>query len=195
MKSLLATLLLLTPISQANADESSSLGALLADKMAQLHCTNVDRKRLLLEQQFWIRELNNCRNVDSSKSCVANTRAKHASYLRALTSCQPSSPYKYAFTDPWYIQQHGDLYLNDPVNVFGSLRPNSCSLGSKSLYGVISGVKKSDGYLSVFFKSLPAEERAFLCDQQPSAHWIGQVKSGAHGVILYVDSILGVPLP
>jgi uncharacterized protein YecT (DUF1311 family) len=162
----------------------------------QLSCSGAAQTEFRAEERFWLRDRNNCQNVAAVRDCVIGKLRERIAFLGRLRSCTDERRFiRYDFTDPWYVKAHEDLYLGTKVTIFGSLRPSSCRARSSLASGTIAAARARDGRFRVQLKSLPPEQRAFLCGKRPAAHWYGEVRRDSHGPYLYLADILGIPLP
>ncbi|HEV7506312.1 MAG TPA: lysozyme inhibitor LprI family protein [Thermoanaerobaculia bacterium] len=162
----------------------------------RLSCSGAAQTEFRAEERFWLRDRNNCQNVAAVRDCVLGKLRERIAFLRRLGSCTDERRFiRYDFTDPWYVTAHEDLYVGTKVTIFGSLHPSSCRASSSSASGIIVPTKARDGRFRVRLKSLPPEQRAFLCTKRPAAHWYGEVRRDSHGPYLYLADVLGVPLP
>jgi hypothetical protein len=161
----------------------------------RLSCSGAAQTEFRAEEWFWLRDRNNCQNVAAVRDCVLGKLRERIAFLKRLGSCTDERRFiRYDFTDPWYVKAHEDLYLGTKVTIFGSLYPSSCRARSSSASGILAGTRARDG-IRVRLKSLPPEQRAFLCEKRPAAHWYGEVRRDSHGPYLYLADVLGAPLP
>lgn len=159
-------------------------------------CSKDEKASFVSEQLFWLRQRNFCGSADDARRCLLDETSKRIEFLKALTACDDSSrSMRYPMTDAWYVLKHPNLYVNTDVSIFGFVVPDSCQPTSTSTSGTLWSGKQGDKRINVVFKSLPADDRSFLCDKQPGSHWDGTVKHGASGIVLYLTDILGKPLP
>jgi uncharacterized protein len=162
----------------------------------RLSCSGPAQTEFRAEERFWLRDRNNCQNVAAVRDCVLGKLRERISFLRRLGSCTDERRFiRYAFTDPWYVKAHTDLYMGTKVTIFGSLQPSSCRAISSSASGIIAAARARDGRLRVQLKSLPPKQRVFLCAKRPAAHWYGEVRRDSRGLYLYLADLLGAPLP
>jgi hypothetical protein len=163
---------------------------------ARLSCSGPAQTEFRAEERFWLRDRNNCQNVAAARDCVLGKLRERIAFLRGLGSCRDERRFiRYDFTDPSYVKAHTDLYMGTKVTVFGSLWPSSCRASSNSASGIIAAARARDGRLRVQLKSLPPEQRAFLCAKRPAAHWYGEVRRDSRGPYLYLADLLGATLP
>lgn len=162
----------------------------------RLSCSGTAQARFREEEGFWLRDRNNCQNVAAVRDCVLGKLRERIAFLRRLGSCTDERRViRYDFTDPWYVKAHEGLYVGTKVTLFGSLQPSSCRASSSSASGILSAAKARDGRLRVRLKSLPPQQRDFLCAKRPAAHWSGEVRRDSRGPYLYLADLLGAPLP
>jgi uncharacterized protein YecT (DUF1311 family) len=162
----------------------------------RLRCSGAARAEFRAEEMFWLGDRNNCQNVPAVRDCVLGKLRERIAFLKGLKSCTDERRViRYTFTDPWYVTAHANLYLGTKVAIFGSLQPSSCRASSSSARGVLAGTPARHDRIRVQLKSLPPEQRAFLCEKRPATHWYGEVRRDSHGPYLYLADMLGAPLP
>lgn len=155
-------------------------------------------------QVNWIADRNDCRNIEGAFSVSGALRSciekKMKSRLADLNAIGPTCNLEilaasYPFVNVDYITRFGKDYLGKNVSVFGVLRLESCSDTSASpTLAWIESPKSSRSKFRVLFSTIDADDRTFLCEQAPVAHWKGIVKHDAAGHYLYLTDILGKKL-
>jgi hypothetical protein len=174
--------------------ELGRLDSELSMEWKRLRCSGTAQARFREEEGFWLRDRNNCQNVAAVRDCVLGKLRERIAFLKGLKSCTDERRViRYDFTDPWYVTAHPDLYLGAKVTIFGSLQPSSCRASSSSTSGFLSAARY--GRFRVRLKSLPPQQRDFLCAKRPAAHWYGEVRRDSHGPYLYLADLHGAPLP
>jgi len=176
--------------------ELGRLDSELNTEWKRLRCSGAAQAEFRAEELFWLGDRNNCQNVPAVRDCVLGKLRERIAFLKGLKSCADERRViRYDFTDPWYVTAHADLYLGAKVTIFGSLLPSSCRASSTTARGVLAGTRARNGRIRVQLKSLPPEQRAFLCEKRPSAAWSGEVRQDSNGPYLYLADLLGFPLP
>lgn len=176
--------------------EAIDLDRKLNQAWKNVPCSKEQKASFVPEQLFWLRQRDFCGSADDPRRCLLSETGKRIEFLKSLRACDDASrAMRYPLTDAWYVLKNPKLYINTDVDIFGFVSPDSCRPSATSTGGTLWSGKPGDRRIHVVFKSLPADERSFLCDKQPGSHWHGTVKDGVHGMYLYLDNILGKPLP
>lgn len=160
------------------------------------------RRVLVAGQRYWLRERNDCANAPSpyeqtKAECVENRLHERAQFLRNVPRCEVAHlATRYRFVDPWYLHDHGRAFIDFPVSVFGVLKPRACDRRQRdSLDAWLADPRRPEARVAVRLRSLPDDQRQFLCARDIASHWDGTVRRAGAGIVLHVDDILGVPLP
>jgi uncharacterized protein len=165
-------------------------------------CGPQAHRLLVAGQQFWLRERNDCSNTPgraeaTREQCLANRLQARADFLAHARQCDVAQlVVRYRFVDPWYLREHGAVYLDSPVSVAGVLKPRACETRQAgSTRASLYDVRHPAARIEVVLKSLPEEQRRFLCGGDIFSNWDGTVTHRGRDIVLAVDDILGVPLP
>lgn len=170
----------------------------VATDMQRLNCTAPeDLQELATVHQGWGREQFSCERLPDLRSCVMRSLRAELDYFKAMPACEVRQhPLKFESVTAGYLLAHPEVYQGGEVVLLGTLLPDACEPGTRTLTGGIADLANDQRRLAVQFKSLPAEQRTALCAQQRVWGWPGQVRVDPAGrPYLYVTTLQGAPLP
>lgn len=173
-----------------NDDDVAGLEKELNRIRQNISCDAQLQQEFAAEQRFWVRERNQCRFQEDVKACLVETFKERIEFLDNFSSCAESNGMtKYEYTDPWYIIENPELYIDEKVHVFGWVSLDGCGQESRILTGKIVSPSLSpfEGAIDARFERLDNSRRSFLCDKSPLTHWEGVIEVADDHPVLKIE--------
>lgn len=182
-------------------------------KRLEMTLTGPDKEALLDTEKPFLVQRNNCQNQGSRstpsydeavRSCVERILVKRRDALNAtLTSSQAirAEIEQYTFVDGAFFQKYSNRLIGKRMDIFGCLvlrpgpTPASRTEGTIKGNGTNPSCEADGPSVSVVFKSMTESESNFFDTKMPFSWWHGVIEQRDGRLVLYLEDVLGKPLP
>jgi hypothetical protein len=173
----------------------------------EMTLTGMDKEALIDTERPFLRTRNACQNQappDSRarvRACVERVLLERRNMLTAALSSPTSvrnAVVQYAYIDGPFFRKYGDALVGGRVQIFGCMVLAPAPTWAARIHAAINDSSCTDSggpSVTVLFKSMNESQAFFLDTKTPTAYWQGAVERRDGQLVLFVEDVLGMPLP